>query len=776
MKQNRLKKKELPYEEPSAPAGPEILRRSMVLLFIVGFLFTVLLIRILLLQTVGYEEYRQKVVEQMTTESVVRASRGNIYDANGAVLATNITTYRVFLSPSAIASAQSNADRTGENVNYGALISEKLSAVLDNVSRDFILGEIAKTRYLDRTLAREVSEMKADAVREVISEYGLQSMVYLEAVNTRYYPYETLASQVIGFTGSDGTGLLGLELSYNDLLAGSNGRYLTARDVHGNEMPYEFDEYIGAENGYNLNTTLDVYVQAALDEQLAAAYTESNGQERAAGIVMDVNTGAILAMGVYPNFDLNDPWTLDSQSQAKLDAMNLASDSDEYGKVKSELLARMWNNKALTDSYIPGSTFKVITAAMALEEDVVSLNDTFNCPGYRVVSGKTIHCHKTTGHGTLTFVQGIQQSCNPVLMDVGRRVGIHAFYQYFTAFGYKEKTGIDLPGEGNGIIKNEEDMKELDLAIYSFGQNFNVTLIQQITAVAAVANGGYLVTPHLISSVTDQNGNVIRSYTDSVRRQVVSAEVCQTIAEILEEGVSGDGGAKNAYVAGYRIAAKTGTSQKKEEGHVGQYVCSTVAFAPADDPQYAVIIIVDEPTSGVLYGSTVAAPYVANVMETILPYLGVEAVYTEQELEKRAVTAPNCKAYSPEYAKRVCEQKGLDCEIIGEGNVISRQYPAAGTVMEKENGKMIFYVGTVEEETIQTVTVPDLVAKTAQAANLTLVNAGLNIRIKGTKNYLTGTDVKVISQSVAAGENVPRGTVVEVLFRSLEADEELYDS
>ena len=743
----------------------------MVLLFIVGFLFTVLLIRILLLQTVGYEEYRQKVVDQMTTESVVRASRGNIYDANGVVLATNITTYRVFLSPSAIASAQSNADRTGENVDYGALISEKLSAVLDNVSKDFVLGEIAKTRYLDRTIAREVSETKADAVREVISEYGLQSMIYLEALNTRYYPYRTIASQVIGFTGSDGTGLLGLELSYNDILSGSNGRYLTARDVHGNEMPYEFDEYIGAEDGYNLNTTLDVYVQAALDEQLAAAYTESNGQERAAGIVMDVNTGAILAMGVYPNFDLNDPWTLDSQSQAKLDAMNLEAESDEYAKAKSELLARMWNNKALTDSYIPGSTFKVITAAMALEEGVVSLNETFPCPGFRVVSGKTIHCHKTTGHGTLTFVQGIQQSCNPVLMDVGRRVGIHAFYQYFTAFGYKGKTGVDLPGEGNGIIKSEEDIKELDLAIYSFGQNFNVTLIQQITAVAAVANGGYLVTPHLLSSVTDQNGNVIQSYTDSVRRQVVSAEVCQTIAQILEEGVSGDGGAKNAYVAGYRIAAKTGTSQKKDQGHEGQYVCSTVAFAPADDPKYAVIIIVDEPTSGVLYGSTVAAPYVANVMETVLPYLGVEAVYTEAELQKRAVTAPNCYAYSIESAKRVCEQKGLECEIIGEGNIISRQYPAAGTVMEKEYGKMIFYVGKVSDDEIETVTVPDLTGDTAQVANSKLINAGLNIRIKGTKNYLTGTDVKVISQSASPGETVPRGTVVEVVFRSDQSDE-----
>ncbi len=775
MKQKRIKKKELPFEEPSAPAGPEILRRSMVLLFIVGFLFTALLIRILLLQTVGYEEYRQKVVEQMTTESVVRASRGNIYDANGAVLATNITTYRVFLSPSAIASAQSNAERSGENIDYSALISEKLSSVLKSVSPDFIAGEIAKTRYLDRTIAREVSEVKADAVREVISEYGLQRMVYLEAVDTRYYPYETLASQVIGFTGSDGTGLLGLEHSYNDMLAGSNGRYLTARDVHGNEMPYEFDEYIGAENGYNLNTTLDVYVQSALDEQLAAAYTESNGQERAAGIVMDVNTGAILAMGVYPNFNLNDPWTLDGQSQAKLNAMELEPDSEEYAKAKSELLSRMWNNKALTDSYIPGSTFKVITAAMALEEGVVSLNETFNCPGYRVVSGKTIHCHKTTGHGTLTFVQGIQQSCNPVLMDVGRRVGIHAFCQYISAFGYLEKTGIDLPGEGNGIIKSEEDIRELDLAIYSFGQNFNVTLIQQITAVAAVANGGYLVTPHLVASVTDRDGNVIASYSDTVRRQVVSAEVCQTIGEILEEGVSGDGGAKNAYVAGYRIAAKTGTSQKKDQGHEGQYVCSTVAFAPADDPQYAVIIIVDEPTSGVLYGSTVAAPYVANVMETILPYLGVEAIYTEQELQKRTVTAPNCIAYSPDSARNVCERKGLQCEIIGEGNVISRQYPAAGTVMEKEYGKMIFYVGRVSDDDLATVTVPDLVGMTAQAANLTLVNAGLNIRIKGTKNYLTGTDVKVISQSVAAGETVPRGTVVEVLFRSNEKDEDFSD-
>ncbi|MBR2020578.1 MAG: PASTA domain-containing protein [Clostridia bacterium] len=786
-------------EENTETIHPRVLRRSACLFWIAVCLFGVLLLRILILQTAGYDHYQQKVLQQMTTQASVTAARGNIYDANGVLLATNVSTYRVFISPSSIASAQSELEQNGENIRLDELIASELSSVLD-VTYEFVLKQTTYTRYLDRTIQKEVDEATADRVRELIDEYGLQRMVYLQTTNTRYYPYGSLAAHVLGFTGSDGTGLYGLEYSYNEMLRGTNGRYVTARDALGNEMPYEYREYIEAQDGYNLNTTLDVFVQATLEEQLKMAYTESGGENRAAGIVMDVNTGAILGMAVYPDFDLNDPWSLNQEATDKLNTGGYLTESEEYGAFKQNLLLEMWSNKAITESYIPGSTFKVITASMALEEAVVTPTQTFSCPGYKNVLGHRIHCHKTHGHGTLSFVQGIQQSCNPVLMSVGLELGTSAFYSYLRSFGYFEKTGIDLPGEQTGVFATESAFTELDLAIYSFGQNFNVTLIQQITAVSAVANGGYLVKPHLVSSITDENGTVIKSFDTAVRRQVVSSAVCKQVSEILEGGVSGNGGAKNAYVAGYRIAAKTGTSEKKERecphcdstgkptvvdgvskyvctlcGYVGEvdefavsqdYVCSTVAYAPADNPQYAVIIIVDEPTQGVLYGSTVAAPYVGNVMKTILPYLGVEAVYTEKELEKLAVSVPDCLYVSASYAKSLCQERGLKVEIVGDENgVVYKQYPEKRTVIEKEAGRVILYTERGAEP--ETVRVPDVKGMTALAANQTLINAGLNIRILGTSNYLSGNGATVIAQSLEAGSEVPRGSVVEVTFRYL---------
>ena len=779
---------------------PKTVGRAAVLLGIAVLLFSALLLRIFLLQTVKYDYYRQKVLSQITTESSVNASRGNIYDANGVLLATNITTYRVFLSPATIARAQSENDQEGTNIRLDELISENLSKIL-NVSYEFVLKQTTYTKYLDRTIAREVDEDRADLVRAFIDEYDLEQMIYLESTYTRHYPYANLASHVLGFTGSDGTGLYGLEFQYNKMLAGTNGRYITARDSSGNEMPYAFKEYIPAQNGYNVNTTIDVFVQSALEEELQKAYLESGGENRAAGIVMNVKTGEVLGMAVYPNFDLNNPRELDEQSLSTLQSLGYAIGSDDYNTVKQNLQLNMWSNKAITESYIPGSTFKVLTASMALEEDVVTLGECNSCSGSFVVLGQRIHCHKVQGHGSLTFAEGIQQSCNPWLMKVGLRLGTTTFYSYLKAFGYLEKTGIDLPGEGSSVFATEEAFTNLDLAIYAFGQNFNVTLMQQITAVSAVANGGYLVTPHFVSSITDANGNVIQSFNNSVRRQVVSESVCQTVAQILEEGVSGNGGAKNAYVAGYRIAAKTGTSEKKErecplcgytatpqtiEGEAmfvctickytgvpmefkvsEKYVCSTVAFAPADDPQYAIIIMVDEPTEGTLYGSVVAAPYVANVMETILPYLGVEAVYTDKELEKMATTIPNFVGWSVSAARNECKGRGLQIEIVGpDDGIIRSQYPAGGTVVEKSSARILAY--TDKESEILTTKVPDVTGMTAAAANKTLIDAGLNIRILGTKNYLSGTGAKVISQSVSAGEVVPVGTVVEVTFRYLD--------
>ena len=753
-------------EEAGLAVAPGALRRAGILLCVAVLLFSGLLLRILLLQTAGYQHYQQKVLEQMTTESKVNAARGNIYDCNGQLLATNISTYRVFISPSSIAKAQSEHDAQKDGIHLDELIAERLSSILD-VTYDFVLKQTTYTKYLDRTVQKEVDEDRADLVREFILEYGLSRMVYLESTSTRYYPSSSLASHVLGFTGSDGTGLYGLEYYYNEQLSGTNGRYLTARDSQGNEMPYSYKEYIAPQNGYHLRTTLDVYVQSALEEQLRTAYIESGGQNRAAGIVMNVKDGSVLGMAVYPSFDLNDPWILDDQSQSRLDESGYAEGSEEYQSLRQNLLMSMWSNKAITESYIPGSTFKVITASMALEEAVVSLKESYTCTGSLKVLGQTIHCHKRQGHGTLTFVEGIQQSCNPWLMRIGLRLGTDTFYGYLKAFGYLEKTGIDLPGEGSSLFAKEKDFTELDLAIYSFGQNFNVTLMQQITAVAAVANGGYLVTPHLVSSVTDENGNVISSFNDAARRQVVSAETCRTVADILEKGVSGDGGAKNAYVSGYRVAAKTGTSEKKDEGSIGKYICSTVAFAPADDPQYAVVIMVDEPTKGSLYGSTVAAPYVGNVLRTILPYLGVEAVYTEEELAKKAITTPDFFGWRASVAKEYCKKTyHIDLEIIGdEDGIIYRQYPERGTVMEKSSARILGYTDRKTEA--ETVKVPDVTGMTALAANQTLINAGLNIRILGTKNYTSGTGATVIAQSVAKGTEVPRGTVIEVTFRYL---------
>lgn len=782
------------------PIHPRVAGRAKILLLVAGLLFLLLLLRIFLYQTLDYHYYQRKVIEQITTESGVTASRGSIYDRNGILLATNVSTYRVFISPSSILSAQVEMKESGEDVELDELIAQNLSAILD-VSYEFVLKQTEYTRYLDRTIAREVDEDTADEVRAFIDSYGLQSMIYLQSTHSRYYPYSSLASHAIGFTGSDGTGLYGLEYAYNKLLAGTNGRYITARDAKGDEMPYTYKEYIPAQDGYDVHTTLDVYVQSALEEQLKSAYENANGQNRAAGIVMNVNTGEILGMGVYPSYDLNDPWTLDQQSADQLALVGYAEGSEEYAAHRQALLLQMWSNKSITESYIPGSTFKVITASMALEESAVTLSESFSCPGYKDVLGQKIKCHKKGGHGSLTFVEGIQQSCNPVLMTVGLRLGTANFYDYLKAFGFLERTGIDLPGEGVGVFAAEEAFTDLDLAIYAFGQNFNVTLVQQITAISAVANGGYLVTPHTVSSVKDGSGNLIESYGTSVRRQVVSSAVCQTVADILEKGVSGDGGAKNAYVAGYRIAAKTGTSEKKERecpicdstaspkkingethyvcgicGYVGDvsefavsedYVCSTVAFAPAENPQYAVIIIVDEPTSGTLYGSVVAAPYVANVMETILPYLGVEAVYTEEELKNQTVKVPNVSTYwRGSLAKKVCEQNGFTVEFVGDPDgVVYKQYPEPDTVVEKDSARIVLYTDKEAEES--TAKVPNVVGLSPTAANRALINAGFNIRIEGTKNH-TGGGVVAVSQSVPAGELLPRGTVIEVKFLYLE--------
>ncbi|MBR5880050.1 MAG: PASTA domain-containing protein, partial [Clostridia bacterium] len=517
------------------------------------------------------------------------------------------------------------------------------------------------------------------------------------------------------------------------------------------------------------------FVQNALDEQVKQAYIESGGENRACGVVMNVKTGDVLAISVYPNFNLNEPWTLNEDSLKALEESGFAEDSEEYGALKQELLLTTWNNKAVTEVYMPGSTFKIITAAMACEENLPIINETHFCPGYHIVNGRKIKCHKVQGHGSLTFAEGIQQSCNPWLMRIGAQIGASRFYDYFKSFGYFEKTGIDLPGEGSTVEgvtfwnKSMFESADIYLATASFGQNFKISVLGHVTAIAAVANGGDLVTPRLVKSIVDQNGNVIKSFEPEIKRQVISAQTAQSISKILEEGVSGNGGAKNAYVAGYRVAAKTGTSEKKdlrdENGELidGKYICSTVAYAPADDPQYIVMIMVDQPTQGTLYGSVVAAPYVGNVLETILPYLGVEAVYTEEELAKQAVKAPGVEWWTVEAARSYAESAGFTLEVIGDGELIYAQSPAAGTLVEKQGAKLIVYTDRSPEK--QMVKVPDLSGKTAVAASQLLANASLNIKITGTYTYMSGTAATAYAQSIEPGTMVEIGTTVTVYFR-----------
>ena len=759
----------------------KVRKRASIISLVMTLLFLLLAAKILFIQTYNYEEYEQKVLDQMTQQTSVSADRGNIYDTNGVVIATNITTYRLFLDPAAI-SRQSDED----GIDYAAIIAAGVAAIdgLD-LTYDDVIKQSEYTKYRDRTLKRHISEELADAVRLFLKESELddKALLHLQATSKRYYPYDTLACHVLGFTGSDGQGLYGLEYQYNDVLSGTDGQYIGAKDSFGNEMSYDYESYIPAIDGYNITTTIDVYIQAELEEQLKTTYIESGGQNRACGIVMDTETGAILAMAVYPSYDLNNPSELNYQALSRLESSGYEEGSDEYIAYRQQLMLESWSNKVINEMYYPGSTFKVITAAMAYEENLVSETETFNCPGYHYVSGQKIHCHYHKGHGNVTFAVGLQQSCNPVLMMMGERIGAERYLDYFSSFGYFEKSGIDISGESvtsKGVTFWSEDdflnssQTPLNLAVASFGQNFKISPVAHLTAINAVANGGYLVTPHFIKEITDNEGNVIYSYENTVRRQVISEETSKKVSAVLEDGVSGDGGAKNAYVAGYKIAAKTGTSEKKDTKSPytdTPYVCSTVAYAPADNPKITALILVDEPTEGVLYASTIAAPYIANLFEEILPYYGVEAEYTEEELAKRTISAPMLKAARVETAKNLAESIGFEVVVIGDGEYVKAQSPAAGSLVEPGSAKIILYTTDEAVREQRTVTVPSLTGMTAVAANGTLTNLGLNIKISGTKNYMSGKGAVVVEQSPAAGTVVEEGSVVNVTFRYLDDDD-----
>lgn len=742
----------------------KLARRAYVVFAVILVGFLIVAAKIFTLQTVSFDFYQKKVVDQLTTESTISAERGNIYDSDGVLLATNVTAYRIFLSPSGIQDAMKEAKEKGktEREHLDELISRGLSEILD-VEYESVMKLTEKKGSLDATVKRNVDKDTTDKVLKFIADNKLGNVLYAEATSKRYYVYGDLASHVIGFTGTDGNGLYGLEYYYDSVLSGTPGKYIIARDSFGNEMPFEYQSFIEPDNGNHLNTTVKYKIQAILEDQLETTYLESGSQAGVCGVVMNVKTGAVYAMATYPDFDCNDAWTLCDVYQQQLDSLGLVAGSADYSSKRSSMLLKMWSNKALTDTFIPGSTFKIITSAMGLEAGVVKETDQFYCNGFISVADTLIHCHKVRGHGALDFAHGLQQSCNPILITVGQKLGPTAFYNYVQNFGYLEKTGIDLPGEGNTYFWSRNEFNVVQLATASFGQNFKVSAIRHLTSIAAVANGGYLVTPYFVDSITDDDGNVVWKHDSTPLRQVISSSVCERVSAILEDGVAGDGGAKNAYVAGYRVAAKTGTSEKIGDNDALR-IGSCVAYAPADDPEIAIIIMVDEPTQGSLYGSVVAAPYIANCLSQMLPYLGVEPKYTDAESAKMEVEIGEYRGEVAYNAQNAIEKLGLKCEIVGVGTVVTAQVPSAGSSLVKENGKVVLYVGD-EKAPQNNIRVPNVVGMSASAANRAIINAGLNIRIEGTTNYTVGSGAKAISQYPAADTYVTEGDVITVTFR-----------
>lgn len=732
-------------------------------LIVVGFI--AIAVRIFCLQTVLFDFYQKKVVDQLTTESSISPERGNIYDSDGNLLATNITAYRIFISPSSIKSAMEKARNEGDVAMMRAdeTIADALSSIL-GVDRESVMAMTKKTASLDTTVARGVDSARADEVMKFVSEHGFGNLVYAEPTDKRYYLYGDLAANVLGFTGSDGKGMYGLEAAYDEELSGTPGKYIIARDSHGNELPYEYESYVDAMDGNSIHTTLNIKLQGILRDQLRATCEESGSVNGGCGIVMNVRTGAVLALAQYPYYDNNDPFTLVDFYRERLEDSVYEADSTEYKNLRAELYEKMWMNYALTNTFIPGSTFKIITSAMGLESGVVSEGESFTCSGSITIAGSTIHCHKVRGHGALTFGEGLQQSCNPILITVGQRLGTTGFFNYMTNFGYFDKTGIDLPGEAGTIFWAKKNFNTVELATAAFGQNFQVSAIRHLTSIAAVANGGELVTPYLVESVTDADGQVVWRHETTAERQVISEDICRQVSRILEEGVSGDGGAKNAYVAGYRVAAKTGTSEKIGSGNEKARIGSCVAYAPAEDPEIAIIIVVDEPTVGSLYGSVVAAPYISKCLSQMLPYLGVEVRYTDEEAARLNVEIGSYGGELVSNAVAKITKLGIQYEVVGVGTVVTAQVPAAGSTLNKENGKVILYVGDTEVPTAS-VTVPDIVGLTATAANQKLVSAGFNICVEGSVNYRSGSEAVAIAQVPAAGTPGTRGDIVTVTFR-----------
>ena len=720
--------------------------RSFVLMILMGVvMFVLLFFRLFDLQITRHEELQSKAVNQQTRRTVVTASRGTIYDTAGNILAISSSAETIILSPLEINNALNDTE------NPVTWTKDSLAAGLAE-----ILGKDAASirKRMDNVKSQyELIQLRADEevaakVRAYVEENKI-SGVHLVADTKRYYPYGSLAAQVIGFVGDDNTGLYGLEAYYEEELEGQSGLVISAKDQAENDMLYTYEQYFAAKNGSDLTLTLDTTIQYYLEKGLEAMTDKFSAANGASGIVMNAKTGGIMAMASYPNYDLNDFLTVSDQT--------LQERIERGESTLAEMQLLQWRNKALNDTYEPGSTFKILTLSAALEEGVVDKTTTVNCGGSVNISGYTIHCSNKNGHGLQTLVQSVGNSCNPAFINYGLRIGNEKFYEYMRSFGLMNTTGIDLGGEAVGVFAADSSFTQLDLACYAFGQNFTVTPLTLISAQAACVNGGYLHTPYLVERITDSDGNVTYRHDSTPVRQVISEQTSATVRECLEYVVA-SGTGKNGQVAGYRIGGKTGTADK---GQTGDVVVSFLCFAPADDPQVIMLITMDTPsraTGTYVSGGNMVAPTASTVMAEILPYLGIEPSYSAEELLGMDTTVPNVIGSTVEQAKEKLKERALSYKIVGDGDTITDQTPAGGAIIPGKSTVILY--ASAAKPTDKCV-VPHLLGKTPSEANTAATAAGLLIRFSGT----TGSEssaIRVLSQSIDEGAEVDAGTVITV--------------
>lgn len=714
------------------------------------------------------EEMEGRAARQQLSDSTIKATRGTIYDTNMNVLAQSATAWNVIIDPATIdeefdkqiASAQENGQQVPTKESLQQQMASDLAGAL-GLNVEDVLEQMSYTNRRYRKIADRADRSAINALLEVLDEKDYVG-VSTEVSTKRYYPYSTLASSVIGFCNSEDTGIYGLEAQYDDVLSGTDGRIITAQDALQDALPTTYERTYDAVDGYSIVTTIDTVIQQYIESALQSAVDQYQPEGGAAIIVMDTNTGGILGLASYPNYDLNDPYTiLDSYTLQQID---LLETEEEKSAARAEARETQWQNKTITDTYEPGSVFKIVPASAALEEGTATVNSTYYCNGvveFKDGSGTlSIHCHNRSGHGQESFIQAVVNSCNPAFMEIGQGLGQDRFFEYYQAYGLTEKTGIDLPAERVGVYY-DETMSNISLASCSFGQSNTVTPLQMLTAAVAGVNGGYLLTPRVVDRVIDQDGNTVEEFGTEVKRQVISEETSAIMRDGLEQVVSANGGT-NASVAGYRIGGKSGTAQiltnTVEEGEEEMYVFSYFVFAPADDPQVAALVLIDSPTQGdTSYANTVVGPLASTVMSDILPYLGIGTTYTDEELANQEVSVPTGLVGADlATAEAKLRSQGLEAYIIGDGENVIDVYPEESSRVPNESTIVLYTEGSE----ISTVTMPNVLGLTPTQASQTLGSYGLNVRISG--GAANNTKARVVLQEYEAGTTLTRGTVVEI--------------